>query len=143
MPGAFELAAKAMGLTTMELGAQMKSGKILSTELLPKLAAAYRELAAPGLQAAMKSLETTQTRLLNVWNDFKNTLFKAGVGDFLKGLYQLANHTLILFKPLASFIGGMFKGALHIVAIIGIAISYILDLAVKFGLLDKKKGERK
>jgi hypothetical protein len=119
----------------------MKSGKILSTELLPRLAAAYRELAAPGLNAAMKSLETTQTRLLNVWNDFKNTLFKAGVGDFLKGLYQLANHTLILFKPLASFIGGMFKGVLQVISVIGFAVAYILDLAVKFGLLDKKTGE--
>jgi tape measure domain-containing protein len=39
LPGAFGLAAKAMGLTTAELGKQLQAGKILSADFLPKFAA--------------------------------------------------------------------------------------------------------
>lgn len=39
LPGAFGLAAKAMGLTTAELGKQLQAGKVLSADFLPKFAA--------------------------------------------------------------------------------------------------------
>ena len=38
LPGAFQLAARAMGVTTAKLGDMMKKGEVMSTELLPKLA---------------------------------------------------------------------------------------------------------
>jgi len=39
LPGAFGLAAKAMGLTTAELGKQLQAGKVLASDFLPKFAA--------------------------------------------------------------------------------------------------------
>ena len=39
LPGAFGLAAKAMGLTTAELGKQLQAGKVLSNDFLPRFAA--------------------------------------------------------------------------------------------------------
>lgn len=39
LPGAFGLAAKAMGLTTAELNKQLQAGKVLASDFLPKFAA--------------------------------------------------------------------------------------------------------
>jgi tape measure domain-containing protein len=39
LPGAFGIAAKAMGLTTAELGKQLQAGKVLASDFLPKFAA--------------------------------------------------------------------------------------------------------
>ncbi len=43
LPGAFRIAAEAMGLTTMELGKQLKLGRIMAEEFLPNLARALTE----------------------------------------------------------------------------------------------------
>ncbi len=71
LPGAFALAAKAMGLTTKALGEQLKKGQILAVDLLPKLAKALEEAygqqaedAVGSLQAAINRL-STETLLFN------------------------------------------------------------------------------
>lgn len=60
LPGAFNLAAKAMGVTTKELGEMMERGEVLATELLPKLAKVlqqeYGGSEADGLQAAINRM---------------------------------------------------------------------------------------
>jgi tape measure domain-containing protein len=43
LPGAFQTAAKAMGLTTQELDALVSSGKLTATEFLPKFAQALKD----------------------------------------------------------------------------------------------------
>jgi tape measure domain-containing protein len=42
LPGAFQIAARAMGVTTAKLGEMMKKGDVLSSEFLPKFAAELR-----------------------------------------------------------------------------------------------------
>ena len=70
LPGAFQLAAKAMNMTTAELDKFMADGKLTAEDLLPKLAkvmqedfGAAAEVAAYGLQGQMNRLSTEWTRL--------------------------------------------------------------------------------
>lgn len=70
LPGAFQLAAKAMNMTTAELDKFMADGKLTAEELLPKLAkvmkedfGAAAEAAANGLQGQLNRLSTEWTRL--------------------------------------------------------------------------------
>ena len=65
LPGAFQLAAKAMGMTTAQLDKFMADGKLTAEDLLPKLAkvmqeefGAAAEAAAYGLQGQMNRLST-------------------------------------------------------------------------------------
>lgn len=59
LPGAFQLAAKAMGVTTQELDAMISSGGVAATEFLPKLAQALKDILA--LAARIDAGQPTQT----------------------------------------------------------------------------------
>lgn len=64
---AFGMAAKAMGVTTMQLNKMLESGEVLSVDLLPKLAT---ELEKTNGAAAQKNLETMNGQ----WNRATNEL---------------------------------------------------------------------
>ena len=99
LPGAFQLAAKAAGVTTEELGKMLQRGEVLATEFLPQFAATLagtfevsaRE-AAEGLDASMNRLETSWTLLQKaLFEDLAGSWFAAGVeggSSFLDGLRQ-------------------------------------------------------
>lgn len=125
-----------MGMTTQELGVQLKAGKILAKDMVPKLAKALRELAAPGLEKALKSLTTTEQRMLNTWMDFKNQIFTSGLGTFLQGLYTTFSNLLIMMKPLANILGGIFDGIQDILYPVEYMIALFLDWATYMGYLD-------
>lgn len=134
--GAYNIAAEAMGMTTEELGKNLKAGKIMAKDMVPKLAKALRELAAPGLAKSLKTLESTENRLLNTWRSFKDLIFTSGLGDFLGGLYTTFGNLLILMKPLANILGGITKGIQDVLYPIEYAIALFLDWAEAMGYLD-------
>jgi len=68
IPGAFALAAKAMGVTTAELDKMLRNGDVLATDLLPKLAVEMNKAFSGGLEGAVKSAQAAMTRFTNsVW----------------------------------------------------------------------------
>ena len=52
MPGAVNLMAQAVGVTTGELQKMLKAGELVSSEVLPKFAERVREVFGPGFEAA-------------------------------------------------------------------------------------------
>ena len=69
LPGAFKLAAEAMGKTEAELGKMLESGDILATDLLPALSQKLNTLyndgkAVGGLEASWNILNNAMDRLL-------------------------------------------------------------------------------
>jgi tape measure domain-containing protein len=66
LPGAFLLAAKAMGVTTEELGNLLKEGRVTAEELLPRLGDELEKRFAPGLAKANESINASTTRLENL-----------------------------------------------------------------------------
>ncbi len=65
LPGAFEIAARAMGRTTAELDKMLRTGTLLSEEFLPRFARQLRQELGPGLEAAAKTAAATFARLGN------------------------------------------------------------------------------
>lgn len=76
LPGAFQLAAKAMGMSTAELDKFMADGKLTAEDLLPKLAQALEEKYAAAATKAANSVQGSINRMTTEWE-----LFKASVLD--------------------------------------------------------------
>jgi len=55
IPGAFGIAARAMGVTTSELNKMMEQGQVVAEDFLPKFAAEMQRTFGPGLEAAMNT----------------------------------------------------------------------------------------
>lgn len=87
LPGAFQMAARAMGVTTMELSDMVKSGKLLSEDFLPKFARVLREQYGPGLEEAMK---TPRAEIQRLTNAIALAKVEIGEGGFLKGISEAA-----------------------------------------------------
>lgn len=76
LPGAFGLAAKAMGVTTQELGKMLEGGNVLAEDLLPKLADELNKVYAQAAEtAALESAQAAINRLSQEWTEFKTNLF--------------------------------------------------------------------
>ena len=57
LPGAFQLAAKAMGMTTAALDKFMADGKLTAEELLPKLAKVLKDEYGAAAEEAAKGMQ--------------------------------------------------------------------------------------
>ncbi len=67
LPGAFRLAAQAMGVTTAELNKMLKAGEVTAEELLPKLAEKVDEVYGKAVPEASKLAIAELQRLRNEW----------------------------------------------------------------------------
>ncbi len=74
LPGAFQLAARAMGVTTSELNDMLENGEVLAEDLLPKLAGLLREDYTEGARQGAESLNGDINRLNNSLNELKLAL---------------------------------------------------------------------
>ncbi len=93
LPGAFQIAARAMGMTTTELDKMLESGQLLANDFLPKFAAQLTNEVAPSVDAASRSMQASVNRLSTTWTDFKQTIAGAGVTDAIANEYKgLANY---------------------------------------------------
>lgn len=69
IPGAFAIAARAMGVTTQELSRMMEAGELLSNDFIPKFAAQLeKELGEKGAKAAL-GLQSAIDRLKTEWGE--------------------------------------------------------------------------
>lgn len=71
IPGAFELAAKAMGVTTQELNGMLKKGEVISKDFLPKFAQQMEDTFGTAIPAAVDSTQAKLNRLSNFFTDLK------------------------------------------------------------------------
>lgn len=84
LPGAFQIAARSMGVTTAELDKMLVSGNLLATDFLPKFAAQLTQETAPALDQASKSMQASVNRMSNAWTDFKRNVNDSGVAKALQ-----------------------------------------------------------
>lgn len=69
LPGAFSLAAKAMGVTERELNKMLEKGEVLAMDLLPKLATELDNTFGNDKSKQIQSMQAEVTRLSNEWNN--------------------------------------------------------------------------
>lgn len=89
LPGAFQLAARAMGVTTAELGKMLEGGKVLASDLLPKLATELRRTFGAGLTTAVTSFQANLNRLKNDVDELKGSLGRGFLEGFMAGFSDL------------------------------------------------------
>ena len=76
LPGAFQMAARAMSMTTAELDKFMADGKLTAEDLLPRLAKVLRDEYGAVAEVAAQGMQGAVNRLSTEWE-----LFKAGLID--------------------------------------------------------------
>ncbi len=93
LPGAFQMAARAMGVSTAQLDKMLSQGQVLAEDLLPRLA---QELHNTYGQAAVESADSATAavnRLETAWFDFKVTIAEAGFLDLATaGIKRMAEN---------------------------------------------------
>lgn len=95
LPGAFGLAAKAMGVSTQELNRMVAAGEVMASDLLPKLAKELENVYGKAAQtAALESAQAAMNRMSQEWTDLKNNMFEsdtavAGINAVTRALYGL------------------------------------------------------
>lgn len=74
LPGAFAIAARAMGMTQKELGKTMEKGNLMAKDFLPKFAAEMHKTFGPGLTSALDSPRAQFDKMQNSIYQLKNVL---------------------------------------------------------------------
>lgn len=101
LPGAFQIAARAMGVTTQELNKMLETGKVLAEDFLPKFAAQLMRETAPDIEAASQSMQASLNRLETAWTLFKQAVVKSGVGQSMsEETSGLANYFTVLSESM-------------------------------------------
>jgi tape measure domain-containing protein len=68
LPGAFSLAAKAMGVTEQQLNKMLERGEVLASDLLPRLAAALHEKYGQAAKDAADKMQGALNEAGNAWD---------------------------------------------------------------------------
>jgi tape measure domain-containing protein len=91
LPGAFNLAAKAMGVTTKELNKMLEQGQVLATDLLPRLT---EELEKTFGAATVEKTEGLVASVNRLSNTFTKAVESGNTSTFFKDIVDGANNTL-------------------------------------------------
>lgn len=89
LPGAFQIAAKAMGVTTGELGKMLEQGQVIADDFLPKFAAALDKNLGGAAEKAANRLDASVNRLSTAWDRLKQNSGDSGVSSFMAGQYEI------------------------------------------------------
>lgn len=91
LPGAFQIAARAMGVTTQELNDMLENGEVLAEDLLPKMADELNKTFGSSVQGAAKSLRANLQRMtgeLEILANFASMPLAAFVSQASRGVAQ-------------------------------------------------------
>jgi tape measure domain-containing protein len=78
LPGAFQIASRAMGVSTAELGKMLEQGQVISDDFLPKFAAELERSLGKSLPSAMRSANAELNRFSTAWLEFKQGVTSSG-----------------------------------------------------------------
>ncbi len=100
LPGAFQIAAKALGVTTTELDRMLAAGELMADKFLPRFATTLREHVADGVADATEDAASSFARLGNAVGDLQREIadsivldWLGSVADALRGLIGLVTTT--------------------------------------------------
>lgn len=93
LPGAFQIAARSMKMTTAELDKFMADGKLIADDFLPKFASELHRTFGKEIPNATASTQAALNRLNNAWTNLKNSMadgtFGTSVNSAVRGLTTL------------------------------------------------------
>jgi len=105
LPGAFQIAAKAMNLTTAELSKQLELGNVYADEFLPKFAKQLDETFRLDQVDRIDTLSAALNRLKNTSTEVAASFERAGGATFLSGAADSAGLVVKLLQQTAASAG--------------------------------------
>lgn len=148
LPGAFQVAARAMGVTTQKLGEMMQKGELVATDFLPRFANQLRQEISGGVPEAMQSLNAefarTQNEILLLQEKIGNDLrpiflglleaFSDGI-DMLRSLWEwIGKNKTILLTMGTAVVAGATAWGVYTVAMKAATIWTALETSLLIGL---------
>lgn len=79
LPGAFQIAARAMGVTTQQLDKMLQDGKVIANDFLPKFARELKLSLGDAPHAAAQSFQAQVNRIKNAWTDLLLSVGNSGI----------------------------------------------------------------
>lgn len=104
LPGAFQIAARSMGVTTQELGKMLQQGQVLAEDMLPKFAAELRNTFGGEVEAAANDTQAA-------FNRFSNAVFELQASFAESGLLQTLTTFAEKAREIAIGLGFIFLNA--------------------------------
>ena len=106
LPGAFQIAAQAMGMSTAELDKFMSEGKLLAEDLLPRMAQVLKDKYGAAAESMADTIQGAVNRMSTAWTDFKANLMDSelvvaslnAISDALEGRGCPPNFPLLIWK---------------------------------------------
>lgn len=92
--GAFQLAARGMGITTAELDKMLEQGQVIAEDFLPKFAAEIRKTFSDGVPAASMTARAEMNRFNNAILEIERTIAASGFLDGVTQGYRTLTETL-------------------------------------------------
>jgi tape measure domain-containing protein len=94
LPGAFQIAAKAMGVTTAALGKMLEKGEVVANDFLPKFAAALNEHVGGAAEKAANRLDAATNRFMSAYERMKSEFGDTGISKFWAGQVAILNDAM-------------------------------------------------
>lgn len=112
LPGAFQIAARAMGMTTAELQKAMEKGEVMASTFLPKFAVELNRALGDAPRTASQSFQSNINRMKIAWTDLLLKIGEAGVidkaADSLRstaGIFKVLSNSIEPVAALMSNVG--------------------------------------
>jgi len=90
LPGAFQIAAKAIGVTTEELNKMLEQGEVIADEFLPRFADELENRFGDAAEAAGDDAQAAFNRLNTALVELQNNIAESGLLDFLAQVATLS-----------------------------------------------------
>ena len=94
LPGAFQMAARSMGVTDAQLNKMLENGEVLAADLLPKLAVEIRKTFGPGVEDAADNAAAAFGRFKNSILELENAIGSSGIIDFMAKTAEIGGKSI-------------------------------------------------
>ncbi len=141
LPGAFEVMAKSIGVTSMELGDMLKKGEVMAADVLPKFAIAYEKAIGADQIERTETLAAAQNRASNKWTEFVENLNKGQgvISSVGIGFFNLTGAILDLIGAKEDLIKKIFDEQLGLNTLINKITSLNEDNSERVKLIEELK----
>jgi len=89
LPGAFQIAARAMGVTTAELSKMLEQGQVIAADFLPRFARQLEMELGEASERAGQRAEASINRVHSAWERLLQNVSRSGVGSFMAGQLEI------------------------------------------------------
>lgn len=98
LPGAFQIAARAIGVSTKQLDKMLEQGELISEEFLPKFAKRLRQEFGQAAMDASDSWTANMNRMRNHWFEFRLAVTQGDIFPWLKAALSTLAKQIQEFK---------------------------------------------